>query len=181
MAELGVAVYTFDAHGHGRSHPVHPGERCLITRFDDLVGRRVFEVCAFGRRVAASPPRARRGWGLAMQAPRRLRPCLLARAGSQQTEAGAGAGRRPRRPSAAPPPPKVDDTYTFVSVIEQQRRCARLEPCVVGGQSMGALVAAHVALRNQNRWGPCHAGCAAGLGAPWSRQQAPLGACLLAT
>lgn len=81
IASLGVAVYTFDAHGHGKSQPQEPSERCLVTRFDDM----------------------------------------------------------------------VDDTYAFVSAIEQ-RRGARLEPCVIGGQSMGALVAAHVVLRNQERW-----------------------------
>ncbi|GBF98423.1 alpha beta-hydrolase [Raphidocelis subcapitata] len=112
IAELGVAVYTFDAHGHGRSHPQEPGERCLINRFDDL----------------------------------------------------------------------VDDTYSFVSVIEQQRRCARLEPCVIGGQSMGALVAAHAALRNQDRWAGLVLHSAA-MGVVWTmllRAQAAVGSLLAA-
>lgn len=80
-ARHGVAVYTFDAHGHGRSQPDGGGERCLVSRFDDL----------------------------------------------------------------------VDDAYAFVAAVEQ-RRGGRLEPCALGGQSMGGLVAAHAALRCQERW-----------------------------
>jgi len=37
MADQGVAVYTFDAHGHGRSQPAEAVKRCLVARFDDLV------------------------------------------------------------------------------------------------------------------------------------------------
>ncbi len=37
MAEAGIAVYTYDAHGHGKSEPLDAGNRCLILKFDDLV------------------------------------------------------------------------------------------------------------------------------------------------
>lgn len=42
----------------------------------------------------------------------------------------------------------MDDLYKFVAVVEQ-RRGSRLEPCVIGGQSMGGLVAAHA---GERRW-----------------------------
>jgi hypothetical protein len=59
--------------------------------------------------------------------------------------AGPLPGRLPTPAPARPVPAhliQVDDTYAFISAVEQ-RRGARLEPCVLGGQSMGALVAAH--------------------------------------
>lgn len=111
LAEQGVAVYTFDAHGHGRSDPQEPAERCMISRFDDL----------------------------------------------------------------------VDDIYTFVSVVEQ-RRGSRLEPCVIGGQSMGALAVAHAVLRNQDRWAGLVLHSAA-MGVVWTlllRAQAAIGGLLAA-
>ena len=37
MAENGIAVHTFDAHGHGRSQPREAEERAMIWRFEDLV------------------------------------------------------------------------------------------------------------------------------------------------
>ncbi len=37
MAEQGVAVYTFDVHGHGRSQPDAPSQRCLVLSFNDMV------------------------------------------------------------------------------------------------------------------------------------------------
>ncbi|KIZ04797.1 alpha/beta fold family hydrolase [Monoraphidium neglectum] len=106
IAEQGVAVYTFDAHGHGRSQPQEPDERCMISRFNDL----------------------------------------------------------------------VDDVYTFVSVLEQ-RHGSRLEPCVIGGQSMGALVVTHAVLRNQDRWAGLVLHSAA-MGVVWTlvlRAQAAIG------
>jgi acylglycerol lipase len=39
MADAGVAVYTYDVHGHGRSEPNGPGDRGLITDYTHLVGR----------------------------------------------------------------------------------------------------------------------------------------------
>lgn len=111
MADQGVAVYTFDVHGHGQSQPEGTAERCLITRFDDL----------------------------------------------------------------------VDDLYVFVAVVEQ-RRGGRLEPCVIGGQSMGALVVAHAVLRNQERWAGLVLHSAA-MGVVWTpllRAQATVGSLLAA-
>lgn len=37
MADQGVAVYTFDVHGHGKSAPLDRSERCMVQSFDDLV------------------------------------------------------------------------------------------------------------------------------------------------
>ncbi|KAI8469469.1 MAG: Alpha/Beta hydrolase protein [Monoraphidium minutum] len=111
IAEQGVAVYTFDVHGHGRSHPQEPAERGMIHRFDDM----------------------------------------------------------------------VDDLYGFVAAVEQ-RRGTRLEPCVLGGQSMGGLVAAHAVLRHQERWAGLVLHSAA-MGVVWTpvlRAQAAVGGLLAA-
>ena len=43
IADAGIAVFTYDAHGHGKSEPLKDSERCLVNRFDDLV--RVCCVC----------------------------------------------------------------------------------------------------------------------------------------
>lgn len=75
----------------------------------------------------------------------------------------------------------MDDTYAFISAIEQ-RRGGRLEPCVIGGQSMGGLVAAHAALRSQPRWAGLVLHSAA-MGVHWTpllRAQAAVGGLLAA-
>lgn len=37
LAKAGVVVYTFDAHGHGRSDPSEPRNRALVQEFRHLV------------------------------------------------------------------------------------------------------------------------------------------------
>jgi alpha-beta hydrolase superfamily lysophospholipase len=37
IADAGIAVFTYDAHGHGKSEPLEDAKRCMIYRFDDLV------------------------------------------------------------------------------------------------------------------------------------------------
>ena len=37
LAVAGVAVYSLDVHGHGRSQPTEPGERGLIRDYNHLV------------------------------------------------------------------------------------------------------------------------------------------------
>eukprot|EP00775_Hariotina_reticulata_P010127 gene10127-10285_t len=37
LSDAGIAVYTFDVHGHGKSEPKAASDRCLITSYKDLV------------------------------------------------------------------------------------------------------------------------------------------------
>ncbi len=39
LAERGVAVFAFDAHGHGLSEPKADADRCLIWSFSHLVNQ----------------------------------------------------------------------------------------------------------------------------------------------
>ncbi|KAG1680800.1 hypothetical protein FOA52_008133 [Chlamydomonas sp. UWO 241] len=87
MSEAGIAVYGFDAHGHGKSDPAAKSERAYIEAFQHLVDdyEEVIDgvIRGTGTGAAAAPPHA---------------------------------------------------------------------PSFVGGQSMGGLVAAHVALQSQERF-----------------------------
>jgi alpha-beta hydrolase superfamily lysophospholipase len=40
LAAAGVAVYSYDVHGHGRSEPLAPGDRGLINDYNNLVRAR---------------------------------------------------------------------------------------------------------------------------------------------
>jgi hypothetical protein len=37
LSDIGVAVHTFDVHGHGKSEPKAADDRCLISNYKDLV------------------------------------------------------------------------------------------------------------------------------------------------
>ena len=37
FSAAGIAVHSFDAHGHGRSEPSRPDDRCLVQNYIDLV------------------------------------------------------------------------------------------------------------------------------------------------
>jgi acylglycerol lipase len=49
MADAGVAVYTYDVHGHGRSEPTGPNDRGLITDYTHLVRHTGFNACRNSR------------------------------------------------------------------------------------------------------------------------------------
>ena len=96
IAGLGVAVYTFDAHGHGRSQPEAPSDRCLVTRFDDLVrssqGPGAETGAGARQRRAACPPRSGCGHRL----------LLWELHGAPRPAAAAAGGLRCPRPMGAP-------------------------------------------------------------------------------
>lgn len=60
--EGGVAAFSFDAHGHGKSEPADKAQRALIWRFDDLVRTQAAKGVGGGAhaaRVAAPLPHRR--------------------------------------------------------------------------------------------------------------------------
>ena len=54
LAKAGVVVYTFDAHGHGKSDPTELRDRGLVQDFRHLVSRSVFTT--FSAVARAAPP-----------------------------------------------------------------------------------------------------------------------------
>eukprot|EP00877_Chromochloris_zofingiensis_P002614 jgi/Chrzof1/12353/Cz06g31170.t1 len=82
LAAAGIAVYSYDAFGHGQSEPADPNQRCLIWKFQQL----------------------------------------------------------------------VDDLLLFAKVVHDRGGDNEAVPRFLGGQSMGALVAAHAAIQKPGHW-----------------------------
>jgi pimeloyl-ACP methyl ester carboxylesterase len=159
IADCGVAVHTYDIHGHGRSEPQEPRSRCYVRRWQDLASPR-----AAGRRRGARGGAARAGAEAAARSAAR-RPASLppprARNPSATAAALPASHPRPCPPPTPTPAPQPEDLSAFVRAVEE-RAGAPLPrgSAFLAGHSMGGLVVSLVALRDQGRWAgviPCSA------------------------